>query len=232
MRIFSTTATFCKRVFTGWLALAWVVAGWGTPGHPPVGWAAETRSVTIVAMGDSLTEGYGVPEEQAYPALLEKRLRAAGLACRVINTGVSGETSSGARSRLQWVLNLKPDIVILETGANDGLRGIDPNLIRSNLSAIVRELKRRDVVVVLAGMKIVTNLGREYTEAFSRIYPEVAAETNVIFIPFMLEGVAGNPKLNQPDGIHPTAEGYAVVLETIWPYVQAAIAEHRGRTQP
>ena len=223
----SAIATLCKRMLAGWLAVVWVAAGWGA-----TGWAAQTRPVTIVAMGDSLTEGYGVPEEQTYPALLEKRLHALGPGYRVINAGISGETSSGALSRLQWVLTLKPDIVILETGANDGLRGIDPNLIRNNLSHIVRELKRREVVVVLAGMKIVTNLGPEYTKAFSRIYPEVAAEQDVIFIPFILEGVAGNPEFNQRDGIHPTAEGYAVVLETIWPYVQTAIAEYRSRVQP
>jgi acyl-CoA thioesterase-1 len=178
---------------------------------------------TIVAVGDSLTEGLGVREDQAYPAVLEHKLKSHGFDYRVINAGVSGETSSGTLSRIQWILRLKPDIVILVTGANDGLRGLDPDLTRANLEKIVRQLKAKDVVVILGGMRMVQNLGDQYTRAFARIYPAVAASEDVILIPFFLEGVAGEPELNQPDGIHPTADGYRRIVEHIFPYVEEAI---------
>jgi acyl-CoA thioesterase-1 len=177
----------------------------------------------IAAVGDSLTEGYGVPEEAAYPALLEKKLRAAGHAFRVINAGISGETSSGTLSRIRWILTLNPDIVILETGANDGLRGIDPDLTRENIQKIVRILKGEGVVVVLAGMEMVRNLGADFTGAFREIYPSVAAAEDVLLIPFFLAGVAGDPRLNQADGIHPNTEGYRIIVETVYPQVIAAI---------
>lgn len=182
---------------------------------------------TIVAMGDSLTEGLGVAEEQAYPARLENLLHSGGYAYRVINAGISGETSSGARSRIRWVLKLQPDIVILETGANDGLRGIDPRLIRENIAAMLQQFTDRNVVVVLAGMKMLSNLGPEYTRAFEKAYDDAAREYDVIRVPFILEGVAGAPRLNQADGIHPTAEGYAVIAETLYPYLVQAIERHR-----
>jgi acyl-CoA thioesterase-1 len=186
---------------------------------------------TIVAVGDSLTEGLGVEEEFAYPAVLEKKLQDQGYRYRVINAGISGETSSGTLSRIKWVLTLKPDIVILVIGANDGFRGIDPALIKSNIRRIIQALKDRNVVVVLGGMKIVQNLGQEYTNAFAAVYPEVAESEDVIFIPFFLDGVAADPGLNQPDGIHPTAEGYRKVVDHIYPYVQQAINKHRETTK-
>ena len=172
---------------------------------------------TIVCVGDSLTAGLGVDEKDAYPALLERKLRDAGYPWRVINAGISGETSSGALSRVEWVLKLRPDIVILETGANDGLRGIDPGLMKRNIDETVRILKKNKVSVVLAGMRMFANLGREYTNAFSAVYPFVAKKHGVILIPFFLEGVAGEPALNQADGIHPTAEGYRIVVENVYP---------------
>ena len=141
--------------------------------------------------------------------------------------GVSGETSSGARSRLNWVMTLKPDIVILETGANDGLRGLDPELMRKNIRHLVAEFTSHEVIVLLAGMKIIANLGREYTQAFASVYPQIARNHDIILIPFMLEGVAGQARFNQTDGIHPTAEGYTVVVEYIYPYVLEAIKKHR-----
>jgi len=186
---------------------------------------------TIVAVGDSLTEGLGVEEELAYPAVLEKKLQAQGYRYRVINAGISGETSSGTLSRIKWVLTLKPDIVILVIGANDGFRGIDPALIKSNIRRIIQTLKDQNVVVVLGGMKIVRNLGQEYTNAFAAVYPEVAESEDVIFIPFFLDGVAADPGLNQPDGIHPTAEGYRKVVDHIYPYVQQAINKHSEITK-
>ena len=181
---------------------------------------------TIVAVGDSLTEGLGVAEEFAYPAVLEERLRRQGYQYRVINAGISGETSSGTLSRIKWVLTLKPDIVILVTGANDGLRGIDPGLVKSNIRETIRSLKEKNVTVVLAGMQIVQNLGQDYTTAFAKIYPEVARSEDVIFMPFFLAGVAAKRELNQADGIHPTAEGYQVIVDHITPYVIEAIKIH------
>lgn len=186
---------------------------------------ARATAGTIVAVGDSLTAGYGLDEHDAYPAQLERRLREAGHPWRVVNAGISGETSSGALSRVNWVLTLKPDIVILVTGANDGLRGIDPKVTEKNLDEMVRTLKERNVTVVLGGMKMVTNLGRDYTRAFAAIYPTVAKRHDLILVPFFLEGVAGRPELNQADGIHPTAEGYRIVADRVLSYVIKAI-EH------
>ncbi|BBO84542.1 arylesterase [Desulfosarcina ovata subsp. sediminis] len=179
---------------------------------------------TIVAMGDSLTAGLGVSPEDPYPAQLERRLQEAGHDYRVVNAGVSGETSSGAVSRIDWVIgSLSPDIVILETGANDGLRGLDPGLLEANLDQLVTTLKAHQIQVILAGMLMLPNLGPDYTHAFARIYPSIAAKHDLIFIPFFLEGVAGKSSLNQPDHLHPTDRGYAVVVETVLPYVMDAI---------
>ena len=178
----------------------------------------------IVAMGNSLTEGLGVDMEDAWPSLLEKKLRAEGFAVRVINAGISGETSSGALSRTEWVLRLGPDIIILESGANDGLRGIDPSLIYQNLSQIIQRLTSQNIRVILAGMQIVSNLGETYASAFRDIYPRLAREYGVILIPFLLEGVGGQRELNQRDGIHPNEAGYRVVAETVYPYVAQAVA--------
>jgi acyl-CoA thioesterase I len=183
---------------------------------------------TIVALGDSLTEGLGVEEEAAYPAMLEKKLRAQGYRYEVINAGVSGESSSGTLTRIKWVLTLKPDIVILVIGANDGLRGIDPALIKENIRQIIRLLKENKVIVVLGGMQIVQNLGKDYTTAFAGVYPELAREENVIFIPFFLAAVAADASLNQADGIHPTAEGYRVIVDNLLAYVIEAVQAHRA----
>ncbi len=178
----------------------------------------------IVCMGDSLTAGLRVDESEAYPALLAAMLARDGSPYEVVNAGVSGETSSGALARLDWVLTLAPDIVILETGGNDGLRGVDPALTRRNIDAIVTRFQSEGVIVVLAGMEMVRNLGPVFTKAFRAIYPEIAETHGVILMPFFLEAVAGNPRLNQPDGIHPTAEGYRIVAANLYPYVRQAIA--------
>jgi len=182
---------------------------------------------TIVAMGDSLTAGLGVNENEAYPAQLERKLQAAGFHWRVVNAGISGETSSGALSRINWMLKLKPDIVVLETGANDGLRGVDPRVTQRNIDEMLRILKKNNVLVVLAGMRMLRNLGAEYTDAFNAVYPRLAAKHNVTLVPFFLQGVAGDSSLNQRDGIHPTAEGYRIITEKIYPYVLQAIKRHR-----
>jgi acyl-CoA thioesterase-1 len=193
------------------------------PSAPDKAQPEKTYAGTIVAVGDSLTEGLGVDEELAYPAVLEEKLGKQGYQYQVINAGISGETSSGTLSRIKWVLTLKPDIVILVIGANDGFRGIDPGLIKSNIRTILKSLKEKNVTVVLGGMQIVQNLGQDYTNAFAQIYPEVARSEGVIFIPFLLAGVAANRGLNQADGIHPTAEGYQVIVDNIIPYVIEAI---------
>lgn len=184
---------------------------------------------TIVAMGDSLTAGYGVPESQSYPSQLEKKLHQSGYHWRIVNAGISGETSSGALSRVNWVLKLKPDVVILETGANDGLRGIDPHLVYRNIDKIVTELQAKQVVVVLAGMQMVRNMGSAYTDEFVKIYGKIAREHNLILVPFFLQNVAGVPNLNIGDGIHPNGNGYRIVTETMYPYVVKAIEEKRAK---
>lgn len=187
---------------------------------------------TIVAAGDSLTAGLYLSEYEAYPAQLEKRLLENGYRYRVINAGNSGETSSSLLSRMKWILSMKPDIVIIETGANDGLRGVDPELTRKNIEGAVRILKSSGVTVVLAEMQIVQNLGKEYTEAFKAIYPAVAKKEDIILTPFFLEGVAGNPDLNTPDGIHPTAAGYRIVVDNIYPSVIEAIKREKASHPP
>jgi acyl-CoA thioesterase-1 len=183
---------------------------------------ADGRKV-IVAMGDSLTAGLGVTPEESYPALLERLLADNGYDYRVINAGISGETSSGARSRVDWILRLKPAIVILETGANDGLRGIDPALVEENIEQMVIEFKRQGVTIVLAGMMMVTNLGEEYVAAFNRIYPQIARKHDLILMPFFLQDVAADPSKNQADGIHPNSDGYRIIASNLLPFVVQAI---------
>ena len=177
---------------------------------------------TIVAVGDSLTAGYGVNDEDAYPARLERKLQAAGYRWRVVNAGISGETSSGTLSRVAWILKLKPDIVILETGANDGLRGIDPQITKNNIDATVTALKQNHVTVILAGMRMVTSMGRDFTEKFAALYPAVARKHELLLMPFFLQGVAGDPALNQEDGIHPVSEGYRIITDKVYPFVLQA----------
>lgn len=177
----------------------------------------------IVAMGDSLTAGLGVSPQNSYPALLEQMLHERGLNYRVINGGVSGETSSGGKSRVAWIISMKPDLVILVTGANDGLRGIDPALIKDNIAWIISELQAADIEVVLGGMKMSTNMGQDYVSQFNRLYPELAAANQLGFMEFFLEGVALQPKFNQADGIHPNEQGYRVIAENILPHVLEAL---------
>jgi acyl-CoA thioesterase-1 len=179
-----------------------------------------------VAVGDSLTAGYGVEEEQAYPALLQDRLLKDGYFFRVVNAGISGETSSGTRSRIEWVISsLKPDIIILETGANDGLRGIDTAVLEENLTEIISVTQAERIAVILAGMQMPPNLGINYPKQFSAVYPRVAKRKGVALIPFFLQGVAGDRRYNLSDGIHPNPEGYQRVVENIYPYVLKAIKQ-------
>jgi len=168
----------------------------------------------IIAFGDSLTEGYGLDPEQAYPALLQQKLQQEGYQnYEVLNSGVSGETTSGALSRAQWIVSLKPKIVILETGANDALRGVDLNVTQQNIAKILEIFQKAHIAVIFAGMKITENLGQEYTQKFDALYPALAQKFQVPFIPFFLAGVATDSKLNTADEIHPNTEGYKIIVE-------------------
>ena len=219
--------SLARVLFTG-IAMLYLLAGCEQTDQPKTAVQAKSYQGTIVAMGDSLTAGLGVSEQKSYPEQLKQLLASSGLHFDVINSGVSGETSSGAKARVDWVLKLKPDIVILETGANDGLRGIEPKLIEENIRSIIETLLARNVTVVLTGMQMVTNLGPDYLKAFNQIYPKLAADYPVTFMPFFLEDVAARPEFNQPDGIHPNGEGYSIVAENILPYVKEAIISHRS----
>ncbi|PRY86638.1 acyl-CoA thioesterase-1 [Mongoliibacter ruber] len=180
---------------------------------------------TILFFGNSLTAGYGIEEDEAFPALLGERLDSLGYNYRVINGGLSGETTAGGLSRLDWFLEEEPEIFILELGGNDGLRGIALDETKKNLKAIINTVKNKfpSTKILLAGMQIPPNMGQEYTEQFREIYPQVAEEESVQLIPFMLEGVAGDPELNLRDGIHPTEEGHKIVVENVWPYLKELV---------
>jgi acyl-CoA thioesterase I len=221
-----------KRMFPIGLALLLILMFSGcreTAGRQTAEKKQEAFDGVIVAVGDSLTAGLGVEEDAGYPAQLQKRLLEAGLNYRVINSGISGETSSGTLSRLNWTLSLKPDIVILETGANDGLRGVDPELTRKNITKIVAGLQERGIVTILAGMQMTGNLGISYTDSFRRLYRDAAKESGVIFMPFFLEGVATDPALNISDGIHPNRRGYEIIVGNLFPYVVQAIEVRKKR---
>lgn len=169
----------------------------------------------IVAFGDSLTAGLGVATEDTYPARLQRRLDEQGLRYRVINAGVSGDTTAGGVRRVEWVLKSHPDMVILELGGNDGLRGLNVQETKANLERIIQRCREASVTVVLAGMKLPPNYGADYTKAFEAIYPALAKRYRVTLIPFFLDGVAGSASLNQADGIHPTSEGYRIITEKV-----------------
>ena len=193
--------------------------------------AAEGR-VNIVAFGDSLTAGYGLPANEAFPAQLQRALDAKGLAANVVNAGVSGDTTTGGLSRLDWSVPDGTDAVILELGANDALRGIAPGITRKALDTMLRRLKERKIPVLLCGMVAPPNLGAEFGWAFNAIYADLAAQYGVILYPFFLTGVAADPKLNQRDGLHPTAAGVAVIVDRILPQVEQLIARAKASHVP
>jgi acyl-CoA thioesterase-1 len=190
---------------------------------------ARAEPVTILALGDSLTAGYGLAPQDGFAAQLERALEARGIEARVIDAGVSGDTTAGGRERLDWALADDPDVALVELGANDGLRGMDPAATRDNLGAILATLRDRGVPALLLGMLAPPNLGRAYGEGFDRIYPDLAARYGVPLYPFFLAGVAADDALNQPDGLHPTREGVAVIVEGVLPYV-VDLVESSGRT--
>jgi len=181
----------------------------------------------IVAFGNSLTAGLGVPQDQSYPAHLQRMLDAAGYSYRVVNAGVSGETTAGGVRRVSWVLNNKPVIVILELGGNDGLRGLSLHETKANLERIIQQLQQASVTVVLAGMKLPPNYGQDYTAGFEALYQALAKQYRLTLIPFFLDGVAASSSLNQADGIHPTGEGYRLIVEKVFPALEPLLERNR-----
>jgi acyl-CoA thioesterase-1 len=201
----------------------------GAPGAE-AGSADTTRAIatvpaaerTILFIGTSLTAGLGVEPDQAWPALIQRKIDSAGLDYRVVNAGVSGETSAGALRRLDWLMRSPAAVVVIETGANDGLRGQDPDSIKANIQQIVDGIKQRQpqAKILLVGMNTMRNLGRDYVSRFEAIYPELARTNNVPLVPSLLAGVGGIDSLNQPDGIHPTPAGHAIMAATVWRTLQ------------
>lgn len=181
---------------------------------------AARRKLKIVAFGDSLTAGYNLPQAAAFPTQLEKALRAKGFDVEIINAGVSGDTTTSAMARLDWSIPNGTDGVIMELGANDALRGIDPGVTENNFRIMLRALQDRGIPVLLVGMLAPRNMGENYVKLFDRMYRPLAAQFNATYYPFFLEGVAGDPKLNLADGIHPNAEGVAVIVKNILPTVE------------
>ncbi len=204
------------RSFTG-LGVALLIATM-TP-------AVAAAEPLVIAFGDSLTSGYGLHWRDSFPRRLEAWLEAAGVPARVVNAGLSGETTAGARTRLNWTLAEEPDLVIVQFGGNDALRGIDPAVTRDNLDAILGQLKARGIKILLAGMLAPRNLDNAYVHAFDSLFPVLAHEHAATLYPFFLDGVATNPALNQADGIHPNAAGVTVIVERIGPVVKRLIAD-------
>jgi acyl-CoA thioesterase-1 len=212
-----------RRLTFAWVAVfTALVAGWA--GAP----AAADQPVRIVALGDSLSAGFGLAGSDAFPVKLEKALKAKGIAATVANAGVSGDTASGGLARVDWSIPDGTEAVILELGANDALRGIDPAVTRKALDAILTRLKARKIAVLLCGMRAPPNMGADYARAFDAIFPALAEQHGVPLYPFFLDGVAADAKLNQGDGIHPTAQGVDVIVTRIMPEIEQLIARVRA----
>ena len=200
-------------------------AGASPAGEDPDAPPARPR---IVALGDSLTAGYGLVEAESYPALLQKKIDQEGYRFEVVNAGVSGDTSAGGLRRLDWALDGDARVLIVALGANDGLRGLSVAQMKENLSAIIARAKERGVVVILAGMEAPPNYGQEYALAFRQAFRDVALKERVLFIPFLLKDVAGLGELNQGDGIHPNARGAAIVADTVWGVLRPMLDQMTG----
>ena len=198
-----------------------------TTAEGEAGAAKAERTKTILFFGNSLTAGYGLEPDQAFPALIQERIDSLNLPYKVINAGVSGETSAGGKSRINWLLKQPVDVFVLELGANDGLRGIDPAETYKNLQTIIQKVREKnpDAEIILAGMQIPPNMGQKYATQFRQVFTELAEEENVALIPFLLEGVAGVPKLNQGDGIHPTVEGQKILADNVWAVMEDILRE-------
>jgi acyl-CoA thioesterase-1 len=187
--------------------------------------AAVDRPVKIVAFGDSLTSGYGLPNRDAFPVKLARALEAKGINASIVNAGVGGDTASGGLVRLDWSVPADTDAVILELGANDAMRGIDPVVTRNALDAILARLKARGIAVLLCGMYAPPNMGQDFARAYQPMYPELAEKYGAILYPFFLDGVAGIAQLNQPDGIHPSARGVDLIVKGVLPKVEELVAK-------
>ena len=187
--------------------------------------ATKADEIRLLAFGDSLSAGYGLAAGDGFTDRLETALREEGMDVKVLNGGVSGDTTAGGLARLDWMLSDEPDAVIVELGANDGLRGIDPNETQANLDAILNKLNQHNIPALLTGMLAPPNLGSEYGEDFNGLYPMLANRHDVLFYPFFLEGVAGNPEFNQEDAIHPNAKGVSEIIRRILPSVKELLAQ-------
>lgn len=208
--------------------IAALVALLGAFAPAPLVTAGASEPIRILAFGDSITAGYGLPEQDTLPTRLAEALNKMGRPVTMINGGVSGDTTADGVTRLDWALADKPQIMILALGANDMLRGLDPKAARANLDAIIRKAKDAGVEIVLAGMLAAPNLGTEYKTAFDAIYPELAKAHNLLFMPFLLQDVAQDSDLNQADGIHPNGNGVAIIVRNLLPYVTQAIDHVEG----
>ena len=213
---------FMTIIFACAAALAVMIAPLSAP-------LAQGQPLRLVALGDSLTAGYGLPQEAAFPAVLERALKAKGYRVEIANAGVSGDTSSGGLDRLDWSVPDGTDGVIVELGANDMLRGLDPSLTRKSIGAIVERLKARNIPVMLAGMYASRNLGPDYVQKFDSLYPDIAKRHGLVLYPFFLDGVAGGRSLNLPDGLDPTARGVEIIVQRILPTVESFIGRPSNR---
>ena len=207
------------------LMLCTALAGWTQPTAVPVEKSSSPRK-TVVVLGDSLAAGHGVDPSEAYPALLQEKIDAARLGFTVVNAGVSGDTSADGLNRINWLLKRKIDVLVLELGGNDGLRGVPVSATETNLQTIIDRVKQKypRAQIVIAGMQMPPNMGETYTGAFKKIFPDLAARNHAALVPFLLAGVGGDPKLNQPDRIHPTAEGHRIVAGNVWKVLQPVLA--------
>jgi acyl-CoA thioesterase-1 len=194
---------------------------------PSVALKKDSDSKIIVFFGNSLTAGYGLDTEEAFPALIQSKIDSLQLNYTVVNSGLSGETTTSGKNRLNWVLNQKIDVFVLELGANDGLRGIPLGESRKNLQEIIDAVKMKnpETKIILAGMQIPPNMGNDYTAEFKSMFPDLAEKNQTLLIPFLLEDVAGIPALNQADGIHPTPEGQKIVADNVWKILQQVVSE-------
>lgn len=219
VRSYGNSDSAVERRYGLFMHIAVLMLAFMTIANPA--WADATKTVKLVVLGDSLSAGLGLPAQEAFPQKLQKALHAKGIAVDMTNAGVSGDTTSGGRDRLDWSVPDGTDGVIVELGANDALRGIDPALTRAALTDIVQRLKARKISVMLCGMLAPPNYGAEYAARFNSIYPDLAKQSGVLLYPFFLEGVAADAKLNQADGIHPTAAGVDIIVGNIMPTVEA-----------
>jgi acyl-CoA thioesterase-1 len=219
VRSYGNSARAVERRYGFFMHIAVLMIALMTVANPA--WAGATKPIKLVVLGDSLSAGLGLPAQDAFPAKLQKALQAKGIAVDMTNAGVSGDTSSGGRDRLDWSVPDGTEGVILELGANDAMRGIDPDLTRAALTDIVGRLKARKIAVMLCGMLAPPNFGADYGARFNSIYPDLAKQFDVPLYPFFLDGVAADAKLNQADGIHPTAEGVDIVVNNMLPTVEA-----------